>query len=226
MADPIMGLVGGGLSIATDLLNQNFAREQNAITREREDTAIQRRVKDMEAAGLNPVLAAGNPAGAQALSLPHVNDPAEAAMAMMKGSQDIATSNAEKLRLEEATKQTRAATRSAVADAKMKENQASIMDSINQLFSEGRIDEGGNLVKDAGDKGNPYLEAALAQLRQRGSEATGADILNALRSAQAGNVQSSDVLKQLDISTLDSVGGQSGLTILLKIAHLLFGGKE
>lgn len=50
--------------------NIAFQQEENEITREREDNAVQRRKADLIAAGMSPVLAAGNPASAQALSSP------------------------------------------------------------------------------------------------------------------------------------------------------------
>lgn len=223
----IDGLIGAGTSMLTDFMNQSFAREQNDITRQREDTAVQRRAKDMEAAGFNPVLAAGNPAGAQALSLPQLHDPGQAAMAMMRGAQDVATSAAEKVRIEEATKQVKAQTRGMEADAKMKENQASQMDAINTLFSKGFIDKDGNLQVPEGSDfaSNPYLSAALAQLRQQVSEGKGADILNALRGAQEKEASASGGLKELDLSTLRNLGGgaaaNAGLQVLLTLLRAI-----
>jgi hypothetical protein len=65
-----LGIANIGAGIASDKRNIAFGRETNAqnerLTREswmRDDNAVQRRVKDLEAAGLSPPLAAGPPAG-------------------------------------------------------------------------------------------------------------------------------------------------------------------
>lgn len=55
--------------------NIAFQKEENEITRQREDTAVQRAAQDMTAAGLSKTLAAGSPASAQALSAPQVQAP-------------------------------------------------------------------------------------------------------------------------------------------------------
>lgn len=67
----------------TTMDNIAYQRSQDSMQRAREDNAIQRRVADLEAAGLHPGLAAGSPAaseGAQApqsASAPDVGSPAQ-----------------------------------------------------------------------------------------------------------------------------------------------------
>lgn len=55
---------------AANAQNIAFQKQENDITRAREDNAVQRAAADMEAAGLSKTLAAGNPASAQSLSAP------------------------------------------------------------------------------------------------------------------------------------------------------------
>lgn len=55
--------------------NIAFTKQENEITRQREDTAVQRAAADMTAAGFSKTLAAGQPASAAALSPPQVEAP-------------------------------------------------------------------------------------------------------------------------------------------------------
>ena len=70
--------LGAGMSATGALigsgLNAYFQNRENKIMREREDNAISRRVRDLEASGLSPTLAAGSPASATAGTAPNVGD--------------------------------------------------------------------------------------------------------------------------------------------------------
>ena len=70
--------LGAGISATGALigsgLNAYFQNRENKIMREREDNAISRRVRDLEASGLSPTLAAGSPASATAGTAPNVGD--------------------------------------------------------------------------------------------------------------------------------------------------------
>lgn len=87
--NPLGGILGGIGSFGMNLFNMLQQSAQNALTRQREDTAVQRRAKDMLAAGFNPVLAAGNPAASQGMpAIQMTQDPvAKAAEAMMRQQQ-------------------------------------------------------------------------------------------------------------------------------------------
>ena len=70
--------LGAGISATGALvgsgLNAYFQNRENKTMREREDNAISRRVRDLEASGLSPTLAAGSPASATAGTAPNVGD--------------------------------------------------------------------------------------------------------------------------------------------------------
>lgn len=99
-------LIGGGASLATNLINYgqqkdafDWEKAQMDLTRSREDNAIQRRVADLKAAGMSPVLATGS--GAASASPIHVQAPqyaggdVEAAMSILQGQRNIAQTNAQ-----------------------------------------------------------------------------------------------------------------------------------
>lgn len=55
---------------AINTANINFQKNENELARAREDNAVQRRVADLQKAGLSSTLSVGNPASAQAMTAP------------------------------------------------------------------------------------------------------------------------------------------------------------
>lgn len=84
--------------------NLEYQKQQQNITRDREDNSIQRRVADLRAAGLSPTLAAGSGATASApisTVAPQINANIDTqgklaqSLALMQAKQNIARTNAE-----------------------------------------------------------------------------------------------------------------------------------
>lgn len=113
IAGAALGAIGAGLGFATDQQNYKAQKEQlkwqkyaQRTTWEREDNAVQRRVDDLRAAGLSPVLAAGSAAqtsGPIQVTAPQRNlsafDKAQGAMALMLQQRNITRTVAEEERI-------------------------------------------------------------------------------------------------------------------------------
>lgn len=98
----VLAALGIGSAIAglgASIYNTYSQKKENEIMREREDNAISRRMRDLEAAGLSPTLAAGSAASSQAGTAPHSDgsafDFASKALSLMQGKADVSKTNAD-----------------------------------------------------------------------------------------------------------------------------------
>ena len=131
-----LGLSGIASGIVGDTLNYKIGKENLSLQKEnleylkgvqqttwnREDNAVQRRVADLKAAGLNPVLAAGSAANSgpivstqaphrDAITLSNKTYLMNAAMNLLRMKQDISTSVAQQKYLESQKEQSDSATK-------------------------------------------------------------------------------------------------------------------
>ena len=103
-----MGLLGDIANVGLGLANQQWMRQAQKNTWEREDNAVQRRVADLQKAGLNPVLAAGSAAQSSSpinTQAPQwggtAGDKAQLVQGLIQGKKNIAVSEGQAKLLEE-----------------------------------------------------------------------------------------------------------------------------
>lgn len=104
-----------GANVWLQWLNYKYQKSLQNQLFAREDTSIQRRVADLKAAGLSPVLAAGQGAGTGgtvSTTPPQLNNipTAETALNMLKMKQDISLTEAQQKLIEQQTKESSART--------------------------------------------------------------------------------------------------------------------
>lgn len=204
MSDIFTGVLSGAASAYAAYLNYQSQKETNALSVDLANTAVQRRAKDMAAAGINPLMAAGQPAAVPGLKAPEVGNPVADAVAGAQGGANIAVTEAQ-------ARKTGAEARSAIADADLKET------LLGQAKQTGLSNLASSEIKNA-------AEAAMAQ-----SDADFKDSMNSLRyqALQAGVSQAEyDVViarirGQLEGKTLEWFDNQMRLGNLSTIAGVL-----
>lgn len=101
--DSIGPVIGAGADVANTAIAMDQLKYQKAAQKEtwrREDNAVQRRARDLQAAGINPLLAAGGAAAASSpiqVGVPQVSfDNAQAMASLSRTGHDIARTDADK----------------------------------------------------------------------------------------------------------------------------------
>jgi len=135
LGEIIGGLISKSGQKSANAANLKIAREQMAFQEKMSNTAYQRSSKDLEAAGLNRILALGSPASSpQGASATMQNENAQLGAGVAKGANSavaLASGIAQIKNINAATAKTKAETINTVQQGQIKEPLADIMDFIS-----------------------------------------------------------------------------------------------
>lgn len=129
----VASLIGSGLSLAGGLFsnkkNIDLAREQMQFQERMSKTQYQRAAKDMEAAGLNRILALGGPASSPPGARPNITNPTDG---MANSAKNLGLLGEQKklLKSQEALTRAQFAAQDSMATRTMQEAQGVVLDNI------------------------------------------------------------------------------------------------